>query len=172
MNTMNRRILKLVFIICLLIDGKYLNARGNLGISNDKVLYTGFYFIKEENTNIQRQLINTNKTYYIDSIPIVTISNFREVNRFHEKDCYGMIIMLNSEGAKLLDNAIKKHLNEKIGIIVNNQLLRVQPLSDPQFARVDENDDSRIYGEVLAFPCNSFESLKLIEFESMIKNYK
>jgi hypothetical protein len=81
-----------------------------------------------------------------------------------------MSIWLDNKGSELLDSVIKKNNEGKIGIIINNQLIRIQELNDTQFARVDKNDDPREYGQVLAFPCNSFNANELIEFEKLIKN--
>lgn len=91
---------------------------------------------------------------------------------FHEKDCYALFIWLDKKSSQLLDTAKQKYKGKKIAIIVDNQLLRTQLADDPQFATVDKNDDRRIYGQVLAFPCNSFLPAELKNYETIINNEK
>jgi hypothetical protein len=154
----------LKFIIAA--DKKEIDNKNN----NKYEIVTGFYLLNNTETSIKRILIKSNETYKIDSTPLVSVSHFTKIQRFHEKDCYNMSIWLDNKGSELLDSVIKKNNEGKIGIIINNQLIRIQELNDTQFARVDKNDDPREYGHVLAFPCNSFNANELIEFEKLIKN--
>lgn len=140
--------------------------------SSESILYTGFYFIKDTTISLKRQLIKTNDIYDIDPTPIVTAKHFDKVTLFHEKDCYALFVWLDKKGSQLLDIAKQKYIGKKIAIIVDNQLLRIQSVDDPQFATVDKNDDPGVYGQVLAFPCNSFLPAELKNYETIIDNEK
>jgi hypothetical protein len=138
----------------------------------DSTLGTGFYFIKDTATSFKRQLIKTTDIYSIEPTPIVTTKNFEKVEMFHEKDCYALFIWLDKKGSQLLDAARQNYKGKKFAIIVDNQLLRTQLVDDPQFATVSEKDDPRIYGQVLAFPCNSFHPTELKNYETIINKEK
>ena len=142
-------------------------------ISNfDSTLSTGFYFIKDTATSFKRQLIKTTDIYNIDPTPIVTTKNFGKVEMFHEKDCYALFIWLDKKGSQLLDAARQNYRGKKFAIIVDNELLRTQLVDDPQFATVNEKDDPRVYGQVLAFPCNSFQPTELKNYDTIISKEK
>jgi len=145
----------------------------NQKISNsDSTLQTGFYFINDTTTSVKRQLIKTNEVYKIDPTPILTAKNFDTATMFHEKDCYALLILLDKKGSELLDIAKQNSKAKKFAIIIDNHLLRTQLADDPQFATVDKKDDPRIYGQVLAFPCNSFMPAELKNYETIINNEK
>lgn len=161
----------IVTLILFLFSCNTSESKKNIPHS-DSTLYTGFYFIKDTATSFKRQLIKTNDIYYIDPTPIVTAKNFDKVVMFHEKDCYALFIWLDKKGSQLLDIAKQNCKGKKFAIIVDNQLLRTQLVDDPQFASVEEKDDPRIYGQVLAFPCNSFLPAELKNYETIINNEK
>ena len=140
--------------------------------NSDSALSTGFYFIKDTVTSFKRQLIKTTDIYNIDPTPIVTTKNFYKVEMFHEKDCYALSIWLDKKGSQLLCAARRNYKGKKFAIIVDNQLLRTQLVDDPQFATVNEKDDPRIYGQVLAFSCNSFQPTELKNYEIIISKEK
>jgi len=147
------------------------NRKNNPSIlKSDSVISTGFYLIKDSGASIKRQLVKTNDTYGIDEKPIVTAINFDTVSSYHEKDCYALFIWLDKHGSQLLDIAKHNYKGEKIAFIVGNKLVRTQLLDDPQFAQVDKHDDQRTYGQILAFPCNSFSPAELEEYETIINN--
>ena len=154
----------LKFIIAA--DKKETDIKNN----NEFEIVTGFYLLNNTENSIKRKLIKSNETYKIDSTPLISVSHFIKIQRYNEKDCYNMSIWLDNKGSELLDSVLKKNNEGKIGIIINNQLIRIQELNDTQFARVDKNADPREYGHVLAFPCNSFNANELMEFEKLIKN--
>ena len=163
----------MALIILILFLFSCNNSESNQHIpSSDSTLNTGFYFIKDSGSFLQRQLIRTNNIYHIDPTPIVTVKNFRKVERFHEKDCYALFIWLDEKGSQLLDLAKQNYQGKKFAIIVDNQLVRTQLVDDPQFATVHKKDDPRIYGQVLVFPCNSFLPAELKMFETLINNEK
>jgi len=122
----------------------------------DSVLYTGWYFIKDTSTGYKRQLEKTNETYNIDPIPIVTATSFDKVTMFHEKDCYALLIWLDKKGSYTLNVAKQEFKGSKLAFILDNRLLRTQLVDDPQFAMVGDDVDPRVYGQMLALPCNSF----------------
>jgi len=146
----------------------------NISESNQKlsnhasILHTGFYYISDTPTANKKLLIKTNDSYYIDSIPIVTVKNFEKTTMFHEKYCYALIIMLDKKGSQLLDIAKQNYKGKKFAFVVDNQLVRTQSVDDPQFATVGTQDDVRIHGSVLAFPCNSFLPEELKNYDSII----
>ena len=153
-------------------DSEHLIKNSPNILKSDSTLFTGFYFIKDTVAAYKRQLIKTNEIYSIDPTPIVTAKNFEKVTMFHEKDCYALFIWLDKKGSQLLNIAMKNYKGRKFALIVDNQLVRIQLVDDPQFATVDNNEDPRIYGQVLAFPCNSFSPAELTNYETMIKNEK
>jgi hypothetical protein len=55
---------------------------------------------------------------------------------------------------------------------MNNRLLRVQSVDDPQFAQVEDDVDPRVYGQVLTFLCNSFSPQELKTFEAILTSEK
>ena len=117
-------------------------------------------------------MIKTNDIYNIDPTPIVTAKNFDKAIMFHEKDCYALFIWLDKKGSQLLDIAKQNYKVKKFAIIVDNQLIKTQLVDDPQFATVNKNDDPRIYGQVLAFPCNSFLPAELKNYETILNKEK
>lgn len=150
----------------------------NASISTQKVsalepmLYTGIYVIDDTQLSLKRQLLKTDTVYDIVRTPIVTAGNFVKAELFHEKDCYAVYVWLDKEGSTLLDAAKEKYHKKKFGIVVDNQLIRIQFVDDPQFATVDNNADPRIYGQVLAFPCNSFSPSELKSYETILNREK
>jgi hypothetical protein len=137
----------------------------------DSILYTGWYFI-DNNRGRERRLQQTNSFYYINPIPIVAVKHFKEVNLFHEKDCFALFIWLDNEGSQLLNAARKKSKGQKFAFIINNKLEIIQLADDPQFAQVSKDIDSRVYGQVLAFPCKSRSSEELKKFKTIIESEK
>ena len=119
---------------------------------------------------ISRQLLKSGESYNIALMPIVTTANFDKVSMFHEKDCWALFTWLNKKGVQALNTAKQNAKSKMIAFILDNKLLRLQLVEDPQFARVEENADSRVYGEVLTFPCNSFSPEELKNFETILKS--
>jgi hypothetical protein len=149
------------------------HIKGNSGSSQlDSVLTTGWYFLSDTSTGYKRQLFKSGESYYIAPIPIVTAANFDKVNLFHEKDCWALFTWLDKKGAQALNAAKKKVQGQRLAFILNNKLLRLQLVDDPQFASVEDDADPRVYGEVLTFPCNSFSSDELNNFETILKGEK
>ena len=169
--TTNLNQMTIVILILFLFSCNTSESNQNTPTS-DTTLYTGFYFISDSTTSFKRQLIKTNDIYNIDPTPIVTAKNFNKVMRFHEKNCYALFVWLDKTGSQSLDIAKQNYTGKKFAIIVDNQLLRTQLVDDPQFATVDKNDDPRIYGQVLAFPCNSFLPTELTHYETIINKEK
>jgi hypothetical protein len=170
---MTKNLVNTIIIIFILFLLSCNTSESNQNIPNlDTNLYTGFYFINDTATSLKRQLIKTNDVYNIDPTPIITAKNFDKVEMFHEKDCYALFIWLDKKGSQLLDIAKQSYKGKKFALIVNNQLLRIQLVDDPQFATVGKKDDTRIYGQVLVFPCNSFLPAELKNYETIISNEK
>jgi hypothetical protein len=136
----------------------------------DSVLTTVWYFISDASTGYKRQLLKSGESYNIALMPIVTTANFDKVSMFHEKDCWALFTWLNKKGVQALNTAKQNAKSKMIAFILDNKLLRLQLVEDPQFARVEENADPRVYGEVLTFPCNSFSPEELKNFETILKS--
>jgi hypothetical protein len=114
-------------------------------MKSDSVLRTGWYFISDSSTGFKRQLDKTTEIYDVDPTPIISVSDFNQVEIFHEKDCYALIITVDRNGAEALKIAKQKSAGKKIGFVIDNKLLRIQAIDDPQFAQVENGADSRIY---------------------------
>jgi len=136
----------------------------------NNVLYTGWYFISDTPTGYKRQLLKTSDSYDIQPLPIITTTNMSEVSLFHEKDCWALFTWLDRKGSEALNAAIQKANGKNLAFILDNKLLRLQVINDPQFAKVTEDVDPRVYGEVLTFPCNSFLSTELQDFQRNLQN--
>jgi hypothetical protein len=67
----------LKFIIAA--DKKEVDNKNN----NEFEIVTGFYLLNNTETSIKRILIKSNETYKIDSTPLVSVSNFTKIQRFH-----------------------------------------------------------------------------------------
>lgn len=130
------------------------------------VLKTGWYLISDTATPIKRNLENSASYYFLEERPIVSAGQIKSNTILHEKDCYALISRLDSEGAIQLRNAKTKFKGKKLGLIVNDKLLRIQKIDDPQFCRVALDEDPRVYGEVLTFPCNSRKLAELVQIKS------
>lgn len=135
-------------------------------------LHTGWYYISDTFTRYKRQLLKSNESYNIEPKPTVTTANFKEVSLFHEKDCWAIFIWLNKSGAQSLNIAKQKAKGKKLAFVLDDKLIRLQAVDDPQFASVEDDVDPRIYGQVLAFPCNSFLPNELESFETTLKKEK
>ncbi len=136
----------------------------------NRALHTGWYFVSDTLTGYKRQLFKFNESYSIEPTPIVTTVNFKEVSLFHEKDCWAVFTWLNKSGAQSLNIAKQKARGKKLAFILDDKLIRLQPVDDPQFASVEDDVDPRVYGEVLTFPCNSFPQDELKNFDTILKN--
>lgn len=136
----------------------------------DSVLNTGWYFISDTATGYKRQLLKSNDSFDIKPVPIVTATNFDKVSIFHEKDCWALFTWLDKKGSQALNNAMQKAKGKQLAFILDNKLLRLQLVDDLQFANVQDNADSRVYGQVLTFPCNSFSSDELKNYQTILKS--
>jgi len=128
--------------------------------NSDSTLYTGWYFITGTVTGFKRQIKKSGETYNIVRRPIVTVANFVKISPFHEKDCYALLIWLDANGSRNLNTAINSYKGKRIGFILDNQLLRVQDVDDPQFASVSDSVDQRVYGQTLVCHAIPFRQQK------------
>ncbi|OQP62871.1 hypothetical protein A3860_26535 [Niastella vici] len=173
------RIIATFILISLLVNCHVSDATGKrktndapehpINNNPDSVLYTGWYFVSETATGYKRQLVKSSESYNIEPAPIVTAASFEKAYLFHEKIFWCLFIWLNKSGAQALNTAMQKANGRKLAFILDNQLLRLQSVDDPQFAKVKENVDPRVYGEVLALPCNSFSVEELKNYETILK---
>ena len=138
--------------------------------NNDSVLRTGWYLVSETRTGYKRILAQTNENYNINPEPIVTVKNFDKLTLFHEKNCYALFTWLDKNGSKALNLTKQESKGKKLAFILNDKLLRIQPVDDPQFAKVENDTDPRIYGEVLTFPCNSFLPQEMKNYKAIIES--
>lgn len=139
----------------------------NQNLQNDNVkqynLVTGLYFVNNTSSSIKMKLINTNDFFEMDTTPIITVDKFLKTTRFHEKDCYALSVTINKTGNESTLEVIGKNKENKIALILNNQLIRTQSANDPQFLKFYSDKC-----DILAFHCNSFGLEQLVEYDSII----
>ena len=102
--------------------------------TSDKVqkIETGWYYIveKERTELVERIKINTQDTFYLNPIPIVTIPHFKEVIIYSGMvGNEGLQVIMNEEGTKLWANATKLYARNYMGFVIDDELIHVQRIA-------------------------------------------
>ena len=102
-------------------------------------LVTGWYFIEDEKTDLERKLFKSEDSYYLNPKPIITNKNFTKLEIY--KSNYGdlgLSIRFDNYGTELWSEATTKAFAriQKLGIIVDNQLISVADIANPIFGGI------------------------------------
>jgi len=97
-------------------------------VSEDSIfLKTGWYYITDSINGILRVLDRADSiSYYIDTVPILTVDNFTNVSMYETKmyERYiALAIFLDEQGTESFRIATEKSIHEKLAMIVNNVLI-------------------------------------------------
>jgi hypothetical protein len=143
------------------------NLPGTRYHKTDSFLPTGWYYIAERAGGWKRKLARTSEVFFIDPIPVVTVKDFKGTLLFHEKDCYALIIQLDSNCFAAWALALQKAKGKKLAFIIDDSLLQT-PVVDGQFAREDPGE----FGEIYALPCLSYSGAELKRYRAIIEGEK
>ena len=106
----------LFFFNSFLVNTSYTN-------NFDTTLNTGWYYIVDT-SSYKRQLDKTQKCFFIDSVPIASTKNFKQLKIYMNKNNeYELIIQLDNSGTKAWSVATEKSIGKKLAFILDNKLL-------------------------------------------------
>lgn len=93
------------------------------------ILYTGWYYVIDNDNDFKRQLDKSTDTFFLDPKPIVTAKNFTtfeiyESNAGGQKHV-GLIMHLDQTGAESWSIATEKSIGKQLAFILDNRLLQV-----------------------------------------------
>lgn len=119
------------------------SANHNSGTSNNKKIdtnyvYTGYYFLTEEQDGIKMKKENSDEIYSIAKVPFASVSNIAKVELEQTKSdgkMYSNLCMtFDAKGTKDLEEGTGNPLHPQLAIVIANKLLYV----------VDNNVNSKI----------------------------
>lgn len=94
---------------------------------NDSILKTGWYYVSDTNTGYKRKLDKSDKYYFIDPIPFLTVNNFTEIKIIEIQESKNHNTLLgftpDKDGQKKWNVATGKALGKVVAFILDNQLL-------------------------------------------------
>ncbi|MEZ4810520.1 MAG: hypothetical protein R2819_09190 [Allomuricauda sp.] len=86
-------------------------------------LTTGWYYLTDKENGLEKVLKGTEKIYFIDPKPIVTVDNFTELEIYQSNyGDYGLAIRLDKKGTENWSIATGKSIGEKLALIIDNEL--------------------------------------------------
>ncbi|HYF04272.1 MAG TPA: hypothetical protein VEC36_12895 [Patescibacteria group bacterium] len=156
-------------VIILLFGCENSNQTSNAkDLLNDSILVSGWYLISDTTTGFKRKFDKTNEIFNIEPRPILTSKSFKTVSIFQEKSFYCFYIMLDDEGAKSLNHAISINRAKNLALIIDNKFIYKHPYS----AKVSDNEDPRVYGKIVPFPCNFYSEDEMNFFKTKLETEK
>lgn len=128
------------------------------------ILCTGWYYVRDNNNGVLRQLDKSNESYFIDPKPIVTAKNFITLEIYKGKGGsakhIGLAMYLDEAGTKNWSIATENAIEKKLAFILDNRLLQV--------AKVN----SRISSGTTALNRRNYSRAELKKFKAIIKSQK
>ena len=97
-----------------------------------QTLETGWYYIvkKDQLDSVEKIKINTQDTFYLNPIPVVTVPHFKEVMIYSGMvGNEGMQVIMNEAGIKLWADATKLYARNYMGFVIDNELVHVQRIA-------------------------------------------
>ncbi|MBN1295056.1 MAG: hypothetical protein JXB48_24695 [Candidatus Latescibacteria bacterium] len=107
------------------------HIKDNLNISshNGTILYTGWYYVADDENGFERQLHRSTNVYFINPNPIVTAENFEAIRSFetntNEETSWILSIQLDDEGTEILSVVTENAIGRQLAFILDNSLLYV-----------------------------------------------
>ena len=97
-----------------------------------QTLETGWYYIvgKERADLVGKIKKNTQDTFYLNPIPVVTVPHFKELVIYSGMTGNeGMQVIMNEEGTKLWAAATKLYARNYMGFVIDDELIHVQRIA-------------------------------------------
>jgi preprotein translocase subunit SecD len=97
-----------------------------------QTLESGWYYIvkKDQLDLVEKIKINTQDTFYLNPVPVVTVPHFKEVIIYSGMvGNEGMQVIMNEEGTKLWADATKLYARNYMGFVIDNELVHVQRIA-------------------------------------------
>jgi len=89
-------------------------------------LVTGYYYLSTDSDTCQRLLSGTTRKYNLNSVPIITVSNFKNVTvDKNSVGSYYIRIDLDKSGGQKWSDATGKSIGDSLAIIIDNELVQV-----------------------------------------------
>ncbi len=95
-------------------------------------LETGWYYIvkKDREDLVQRVKLNTQDTFLLNPIPVITPPHFSEVMIYSGMvGGEGLQVRLNEEGTKVWADATKLYARNYMGFVIDDELVHVQRIA-------------------------------------------
>jgi preprotein translocase subunit SecD len=93
------------------------------------ILFTGWYYIVDNNNGFKRQLEKSTDTFYIDPKVIVVAKNFTTLEIYESnavgQKYVGLLMRLDKMGTQKWSVATEKAIGKKLAFILDNRLLHV-----------------------------------------------
>ena len=113
--------IQIIFTLFLLFSDKPPN---NI-LQQESKLSTGWYYILQDGNGVRRLLDKTQNFYFIDSVPILTAKNIREIYFRTGNDGRPYLEMkFDSVGTKAWRTATGNSINKRLGFIFNDKLIQ------------------------------------------------
>ena len=88
-----------------------------------KNLITGWYYLTDKESGVERTLDGTKETFFINPNPIVTVDNFTKLKIYQSNQgSYGLTIQLDEKGTVNWSEATGKSIGQKLALIIDNKL--------------------------------------------------
>lgn len=98
------------------------------------ILYTGWYYVIDNDKNFKRQLDKSTDTFYIDPQPIVTAKNFTTLEIYESnadgQKYVGLTMRLDQTGTENWGIATEKSIGKQLAFILDNRLLQVVKVNE------------------------------------------
>ena len=128
------------------------------------ILYTGWYYIVDNDNGFKRQLEKSTDTFYIDPKPIVVAKNFTTFEIYESnaggQKYIGLTMLLDETGTENWSVATEKAIGKQLAFILDNKLLHV--------AKVN----SQITAGVTALNRGDYSTVELEKIKTIIESEK